>query len=183
MRGRDTPARVRGDRPVSGTSGVGGAVVAVVGTLAGVALTTTTQGRRDRATRRETRWREAVAAVAQLAAALAAHRLEMWVSEHARLSGASQDEVAKAREARHRTRNAIDTPLFMVMILAPTLTDYADAAVQATYAMRAPEDLAALDAARGQALEAHQRFVAAARVAVDNWDTARGPLWRRRPVA
>jgi hypothetical protein len=139
-------------------------LIAVLGTLAGGGLTATVQGRLARANRREARRADALAAVTQLAAALANHRRAMWVVEDRRLSGASKQAVDEAQTARHDTRAAIEIPLHTVTILVPALAQPAEEATQATFAMRNAPDRDALTTLRQAAKDTHGRFVAAARV-------------------
>jgi hypothetical protein len=145
-------------------NGVWTSLVAVLGTLAGGGLTATVQGRLARANRREARRADALAAVAQLAAALADHRRAMWVVEDSRLSGAPEQAVDEAQAKRHDTRAAIEIPLHTVAILVPALAQPAEEATQATFAMRNAADRDALTTLRQAAKDAHGRFVAAARV-------------------
>lgn len=139
-------------------------LVAVLGTLAGGGLTATVQGRLARANRRETRRADALAAVTQLAAALANHRRAMWVLEDRRLSGALEEAVDEARTISYDTRAAIEIPLHTVAILVPALAQSAEEATQATFAMRNAADRDTLTALRQAAKDAHGRFVAAARM-------------------
>jgi len=139
-------------------------LVAVLGTLAGGGLTATVQGRLARVSRREARRADALAAVTQLAAALANHRRAMWVVEDRRLSGAPARDVDEAQTKRHDTRAAIEIPLHTVAILVPALAKPAEEAAQATFAMRNAADLDTLSTLRQAAKDTHGRFVAAARV-------------------
>jgi len=145
-------------------SAVWTSLVAVLGTLAGGGLTATVQGRLARANRREARRADALAAVTQLAAALADHRRAMWVVEDRRLSGAPEQAVDEAQAKRHDTRAAIEIPLHTVAILVPALAESAEEATQATFAMRNAADHDALNTLRQAAKDAHGRFVAAARM-------------------
>jgi hypothetical protein len=138
-------------------------LVAVLGTLAGGGLTAAVQGRLARANRREARRADALAAVAQLAAALANHRRAMWVAEDRRLSGTSEQTVDEAQTETHETRAAIEVPLHTVAILVPVLAQPAEEATQATFAMRNAADPDTLTTLRQAAKDAHGRFVAAAR--------------------
>jgi hypothetical protein len=153
-------------------NGVWTSLVAVLGTLAGGGLTATVQGRLARANRREARRADALAAVAQLAAALADHRRAMWVVEDSRLSGAPEQAVDEAQAKRHDTRAAIEIPLHTVAILVPALAQPAEEATQATFAMRNAADRDALTTLRQAAKDAHGRFVAAARVVFADMDDA-----------
>jgi hypothetical protein len=139
-------------------------LVAVLGTLAGGGLTATVQGRLARANRREARRADALAAVTQLAAALANHRRAMWVVEDRRLSSASEQAMNEAQTTRHDTRAAIEIPLHTVAILAPALAQSAEEATRATFAMRNAADHDALTTLRQAAKDTHGQFVAAARV-------------------
>jgi hypothetical protein len=145
-------------------NGVWTTLVAVLGTLAGGGLTAAVQGRLARANRREARRADALAAVTQLAAALADHRRAMWVVEDSRLSGAPEQTVDEAQTKRHDTRAAIEIPLHTVAILVPALAQSAEEATRATFAMRNAEDHDALTTLRQEAKDTHSRFVAAARV-------------------
>ncbi|MEW1616511.1 protein kilB [Streptomyces sp. NPDC088744] len=113
------------------------AIVAVLGTLAGSLLTGTFNHYSQRATRRAeaeaTRNREGLAAVADLAAALADHRRAMWVREDKRLNG---EDWSEARAESHRTRSAVTVPLLRVQLLMPAVAPAARGAAQAAYAMR-----------------------------------------------
>jgi hypothetical protein len=139
-------------------------LIAVLGTLAGGGLTATVQGRLARVNRREARRADALAAVTQLAAALANHRRAMWVLEDRRLSGAPEQAVDEARTKSHDSRAAIEIPLHTVAILVPALAQSAEEATQATFAMRNAADQDALKTLREAAKDAHGRFMAAARV-------------------
>lgn len=145
-------------------SAVWTSLVAVVGTLAGGVLSATVQGRLANANRREARRADAVAAVAQLAAALANHRRAMWVLEDRRLSGATEQAVDEAQTISHDTRAAIEIPLHTVSILVPALAPPAEDATHATFAMRHAADRDVLETLRRAAKDAHGRLVAAARV-------------------
>lgn len=144
-------------------------VIAVAGTLLGGVLAGVVQARVARTTRRETRAAdrraEALGAVTALLAAVADHRRAGWVKEDLRLSGADDDAVLEARATTHMTRSAITAPLATVSILLPELADQAEAAVQATYAMRETGDHAALEALRAASVAAEKQLrQAAARV-------------------
>jgi hypothetical protein len=135
-------------------------IVAVAGTLLGVLATGQVQRQADGRTQAVERRREQLAAVTALVAALADHRRAMWVREEARLSGA--DTAAALRADSHVTRSAVTTPHVTVAVLLPELRAAADAAVEATYAMRNAADPDALSAARASALNASEALVAAA---------------------
>ncbi|MBP5866078.1 hypothetical protein [Streptomyces griseiscabiei] len=113
------------------------AIVAVLGTLAGSLLTGALQHYSQRAARRaemeSARSSEALAAVADLAAALADHRRAMWVREDLRLR---HQDWTEARAESHRTRSALTVPLLRVQLLMPAVADAAQAAARATYALR-----------------------------------------------
>ncbi|MEU9396592.1 protein kilB [Streptomyces sp. NPDC048324] len=113
------------------------AIVAVLGTLAGSLLTGALQHYSQRATRRaeaeSARSSEALAAVADLAAALADHRRAMWVREDLRLR---HEDWTEARAESHRTRSALTVPLLRVQLLMPAVADAAQTAARATYALR-----------------------------------------------
>lgn len=115
-------------------------VIAVAGTLLGGLLAGVVQAWTGRVARREIRAddrrKEALAAVTALLAAVADHRRAMWTVGDLRLSGADEQVLREARAAAHATRSAITEPLATVVILAPTLADAAEAAVQAAYALR-----------------------------------------------
>ncbi|HYQ66172.1 protein kilB [Actinophytocola sp.] len=136
--------------------------IAVLGTLLGGLLTGVVQARLGRTARRETRAAdrraEALAAVTALLAAVADHRRTMWTLEDLRLSGADDDTVFAAREATHITRSAITAPLATVCILLPELGDSAEAAVQATYALRGVTDQDALEHLRFAAVVAEKQL-------------------------
>lgn len=112
-------------------------IVAVLGTLAGSLLTGTLQHYSQRAARRAeavaARSSEDLAAVADLAAALADHRRAMWVREDLRMRG---EDWTQARAESHRTRSAVTVPLLRVQLLMPEVASAARVAVQATYGLR-----------------------------------------------
>ncbi|WP_055693023.1 hypothetical protein [Streptomyces prasinopilosus] len=113
------------------------AIIAVLGTLAGSLLTGALQHYSQQAVRRAdtaaTRRSEGLAAVADLAAALADHRRAMWVREDLRLR---RQDWTEARAESHRTRSAVTVPLLRVQLLMPEVAPAAQAAAQATYALR-----------------------------------------------
>jgi hypothetical protein len=135
-------------------------LIAVVGTLAGVLLTSLAQQRTARTERsaaeRTARRRDALDAVAQLAAALADHRRAMWVREEQRLAGG---DWTTAREASHETRAAITAPAVRVAVLVPELAPAVKAAETATYALRGAADHQTLAAARQDAVAAAETLV------------------------
>jgi hypothetical protein len=144
-------------------AGLWASVIAVAGTLAGGLLAGGVQLRGARAERREARQEsgrhEAVAAVTALVAALADHRRAMWVHEDRRLAGADQPVLDATRTARHETRAAITAPLVTLRLLAPSLSEAAQHAAQATYALRNAADPDVLETLRAAALVASDRLV------------------------
>lgn len=140
--------------------------IAVTGTLAGGVVTAALQARVARTARRETQVAgqraEALTAVTALLAAVADHRRARWVREELRLANADQQVQDRARERTHTSRSAITAPLATVSILIPTLVDAAEAAVQATYAMRHVADLATLEQLRTASLGAEKQLRQAA---------------------
>ncbi|WP_327335113.1 protein kilB [Streptomyces anulatus] len=138
-------------------------LIAVLGTLAGVAITSGYQARAARMARQETRRTEGIAAVEILAAALADHRLAMWVREDLRLRG---EDWSAARTESHTTRSAVTAPLIRVQILLPAAADLARNAAQAAYALRNAADAAALAEARENAIRKADEFVTAAGTAL-----------------
>ncbi|MFC8339271.1 protein kilB [Streptomyces rubiginosohelvolus] len=132
------------------------ALIAVLGTLAGVAITSAFQARAARTARQETRRTEVVAAVEVLAAAIADHRLAMWVREDLRLRG---EDWTQARTESHTTRSAITAPLVRVQILLPDTASAAQAAAQAAYDLRNADNTTTLAAARDKAIRAADEFV------------------------
>ncbi|GAB3446353.1 protein kilB [Actinophytocola sediminis] len=137
-------------------------VIAVAGTLAGGLLGGVLQARSARVARRETRAEdrrtEALAALTALLSAVADHRRARWDREDLRLSDADQDTQQAARAAGRITRAAITAPLATVSILLPELADTADAAIQATYAIREVPDRATLDQLRTAAVAAERQL-------------------------
>ncbi|MGW9436138.1 hypothetical protein [Streptomyces sp. NPDC055607] len=75
-----------------------------------------------------------------LASALAAHRRAQFVREELRLAGADETHLEAARAELHATRAAIETPRVLVAILLPALAPAADAAAQASHALRGAPD-------------------------------------------
>ncbi|MFF1348481.1 protein kilB [Streptomyces sp. NPDC058322] len=145
-------------------------IIAAASALVGVALSTVLQQRQAREVRAEARseqtWRDILQAVTELVARLADHRRAMWVREEARLTGASEQEVAALRAESHVTRSAITAPHMTLTILAPALAEAADDAVAATYDMRGATAMPALELLRESAVAATNRFAAAARAAL-----------------
>lgn len=141
------------------------AVVAVLGTLAGSLVTGMLQHFSLRAARRaeaaEAWRREALAAVGDLAAALADHRRAMFLREDIRLRG---EDWTEARTESHRTRSAITIPLLSVQLLMPAVAEDARVAVRAVYALRGAHESgeAGLVARREHAIAMADEFVAAA---------------------
>lgn len=151
---------------MSGTFSLWASVIAVAGTLLGGLLAGAVQAWTARVARRETRVAdrraEALTAVTALLAAVADHRSRSWVKEDLRLSGADEQAVVEARDAGHLTRSAITAPLTTVSILTPALADAAEAAVQATYAMRNAADHDALEQLRAASVAAEKQLRQAA---------------------
>ncbi|MFF6873697.1 protein kilB [Streptomyces sp. NPDC012450] len=135
-------------------------VLAIVGTLAGALLSGLLASRQARtavtASESVARRQAAVDAVADLAAAVAAHRSAMWHRENKRLTG---EDWTEDRERSHATRAAISAPAVRLAILAPTLRPAAEAAIQASYALRGAGTEAELDAAREASLAADERLI------------------------
>ncbi|MFJ8982909.1 protein kilB [Streptomyces sp. NPDC102282] len=143
------------------------AIVAVLGTLAGALLTGTLQHISQRAQRTEAaaaaRRAQGLAAVTELATALANHRRAMWIREDLRLRG---QDWSEARAESHATRSAITAPLLHVSMLLPSLAPAAQAAVDAAYGLRGRDGATPLAAARERAIKEADAFVAAAGVAL-----------------
>ncbi|MEU1122006.1 protein kilB [Streptomyces sp. NPDC005899] len=139
------------------------AVLAVLGTLAGSLLTGTLQHLSQRAQRATAeaaaRRTQGLAAVTDLATALADHRRTMWIREDLRLRG---EDWTDARAASHLTRSAITGPLLRVRILLPALAPTAQAAAAAVYAMRDADHDTALHTAREHAIRTADDLIAAA---------------------
>lgn len=138
-------------------------IIAVLGTLAGTALANALQARSTRTAlannEAASRRQDAVNALADLTAAVAAHRSAMWHRETLRLTGA---DWTQARTTSHSTRTAISAPAVRIAVLAPQLRTAADAAVHATYALRDAETTEALAASREASLAADERLLAEA---------------------
>ncbi|MER6844817.1 protein kilB [Streptomyces platensis] len=138
-------------------------VIAILGTLAGASVTAWFQQRGQRAERAATaaaaHHQVALDAVTDLIAALADHRRTMWLREAARLAGADWTAL---RADSHATRAAITAPTVRVTVLLPALAATAQAAADATYAMRNATDHTALDAAREEAITATDALTHAA---------------------
>lgn len=143
------------------------AIVAVLGTLAGSVLTGAlghlsqrAQRAADAAADRRT---QGLAAVTELATALADHRRAMWVREDLRLRG---EDWTAARTESHATRSAITAPLLRVSILLPAVAPAAQAAARATYAMRDCHNQTNLQVAREHAITTADDLVEAAAHAI-----------------
>ncbi|MFF4756362.1 protein kilB [Streptomyces sp. NPDC002514] len=138
-------------------------IIAIVGTLAGAALSALVQGRQQRTalvgTETVARRQAAVDAVADLVAAVSAHRSAMWHRESLRLAG---QDWTEARTASHASRAAITAPAVRLAVLLPALRPAADAAAHASYALRGADTTTVLDAAREASLAADQHLVAEA---------------------
>lgn len=139
------------------------ALIAVLGTLAGSAIAHLSQRSQRRSTEARARRTEALAAVADLATALADHRRAMWVREDLRLRG---EDWADARTESHATRSAITAPLLRVQVLLPAVAPAAQAAVHATYSLRAAESEADLRTSRDNAITTANDLVTAAAVSL-----------------
>ncbi|MDX2295865.1 MULTISPECIES: protein kilB [Streptomyces] len=141
-------------------------VIAVLGTLLGAVVAGTLQHRTARAgrdaVRADARRAQELAAAADFAAAVAAHRRAMAVREGLRLSGADDQALTAARAESHATRSAIEAPRVLVSILVPALAPAAERAARATYALRGAADAAALDILRQDSIAAADAFTAAA---------------------
>ncbi|WP_330239467.1 pRL2-23 [Streptomyces sp. NBC_00525] len=142
------------------------AVSGVLGTLAGTGVAGFVQSRIARTARNAARGddlrRDCVNAVIDLAVALSDHRRVMWKLGEARLTGADDEHVRVLRDEAHHTRGAITAPAARVQLLAPLAQEAARIAVQATYAMRNPQDTETLDTLRRRALETHDALITAA---------------------
>ncbi|MFG2226138.1 protein kilB [Streptomyces sp. NPDC048644] len=141
-------------------------IIAVLGTLAGSITAYALQQRASRAERAEQRAAEKataqLTAVTALVAALADHRLAMWLREELRLAGTTGDAYKDARAHSHTTRSAITAPLTTVTVLAPALAAAANEAANATYALRGAPRITELEALRDAATAASDRLLAAA---------------------
>ncbi|MFF8996194.1 protein kilB [Streptomyces sp. NPDC014983] len=140
-----------------------GTIIAIIGTLAGSALTALVQGRQQRTalagSETMARRQAAVDAVAEMVAAVAAHRAAMWHRESLRLKG---EDWSEARAASQATRAAISAPAVRVQVLVPDLRTAVDTATRATYALRGTETTEALEAARTASLEADAQLISEA---------------------
>ncbi|MGP3637933.1 protein kilB [Streptomyces sp. 24-1644] len=141
-------------------------VIAVAGTLLGALVAGLLQNRTARATRNAARddQRQAreLEAVTGFASAVAAHRRAMAVREELRLTDADADRIAAARAESHATRSAIEAPKVLVSILVPTLSQAAEDAARASYALRNAPDADTLNALREAAITAADRFTTTA---------------------
>ncbi|MCY0921953.1 protein kilB [Streptomyces sp. H27-G5] len=146
-------------------------IVAVVGTLAGVLTAGLLQHRAARTARAEdradARRQEKLAAVTNLATALDAHRSAMFHRERLSMTdgpdGAADPEARLAAQTTsHDTRAAITAPLIRLQVLVPELTSTAQAAADATYALRNATTTPELNALRRAAKAAAVAFVASA---------------------
>ncbi|MFE5725027.1 protein kilB, partial [Streptomyces erythrochromogenes] len=106
---------------------------------------------------------ESLAAITDLATALADHRRAMWVREDLRLRGADWEA---ARAESHATRSAITAPLLRISIICPELTPAAQAAATAVYGLRGAGSETVLAAARERAITASDALVTAAGTAL-----------------
>jgi hypothetical protein len=149
-------------------------LIAVGGTLAGVLLSVLTQAWLAHIARREAhvareearveaRRDNALAVVTALAKALDDHRSAMWKLGDRQLRQTDQTIIDEAEDASRDSRSAISIPLTTVEILVPELAPIAHEATHATFDMREPADLVALEELRADAKAAHQRLVNAAR--------------------
>jgi len=128
-------------------------IVAVVGTLLGVGMGGLLQMRVARESRRQAWRQQAVDAISRLTGAIEAHRVAMWHRENDRIQGAAgQHDVAS-------TRSAISAPLTSVRIYLPQLYHLAEAAAQATYALRHAENINQLADLREAAIHALERML------------------------
>ncbi|MFE3996619.1 protein kilB [Streptomyces goshikiensis] len=115
--------------------------------------------RSDRAEVRAHEGRAArLAALTAFAAALADHRRAMWLREDLRLAGDAVSYEA-ARAESHATRSALTTPLVTLALLAPELSERAEAAASATYALRGAPDRQSLASLRSAAIAAADDLV------------------------
>ncbi|MCY0960664.1 protein kilB [Streptomyces sp. H27-H5] len=146
-------------------------IVAVVGTLAGVLTAGLLQHRAARTARAEdradARRQEKLAAVTNLATALDAHRSAMFHRERLSMTdgpdGAADPEARLAAQTTsHDTRAAITAPLIRLQVLVPELTAPAQAAADATYALRNATTTPELNALRRAAKATAVAFVASA---------------------
>ncbi|MFI5987390.1 protein kilB [Streptomyces sp. NPDC051555] len=141
---------------------ISGAGIALAGTLLGGLMAWWGQTRQARVQRQQAIVNRGLAALADLAAALADHRRAMWLREDLRLSGAPAEQVAAARSASHVTRSAVTAPQVSVAVLMPGLRDRADAAVRAAYALRGAPSLPEVNQLRDAAVDAVDAMVGAA---------------------
>ncbi|MFJ9078729.1 protein kilB [Streptomyces sp. NPDC102278] len=147
-------------------------MVAVVGTPAGVLTAGLLQHRAARTARAEARSdarrQEKPAAVTDLATALDAHRSAMFHRERPAMTddpyGAAADPDARtaAQTTSHDTRTAITAPLVRLQVLVPEPAASAQAAADATYALRKAGTSPELKVLRQAAKAASVAFVASA---------------------
>jgi hypothetical protein len=145
--------------------------VAVGGTLAGSYFTARQQARLQASARREQRVedrrRQAITDVAELQAALAAHRRAMTVLRHARLTDAGPERIELLITESHTTRDRITARQVRVKLAFPELADQVDAAVAAVYSIdqsvrTSTPELAELELERQAAREASDLVTVAA---------------------
>ncbi|MFF0745664.1 protein kilB [Streptomyces sp. NPDC004111] len=137
-------------------------IIAVIGTLLGAIVAGGLQQATARRARREALRDKGLAAVADLAAALADHRRTMWHRESLRLAGADAAAIADARDASYATRSAVTAPQTLVSILLPALAPAAAEAAKAAYALRDATSATQLSDARTEALRAADALTEAA---------------------
>lgn len=138
-------------------------LIAVLGTLAGSAIALLGQRSQRRAADARAYRTEALAAVAELATALADHRRAMWVREDLRLRG---EDWGAARTESHATRSAVTAPLLRVQVLLPSIANVAQTAARATYSLRASDSETGLHARREHAITTTDSLVTAAAAAI-----------------
>ncbi|QKZ20282.1 hypothetical protein [Streptomyces chartreusis] len=142
------------------------ALLAVAGTLLGTAVAAQLQDRSARRAeavqRRERARAETIDAVRHLAGALSDHRRAMYLRAEAALAGSPHELIERLRADSHHTRSQVNQPHLALRLLVTdrTVRTAADTMIVATYAMRSAGDSwEALEAARVQAVEAHDAFV------------------------
>ncbi|MDT7782722.1 MAG: hypothetical protein QOF58_1141 [Pseudonocardiales bacterium] len=141
-------------------------LIAVAGTLSAVVITAVStqrslEAQQDKAHRREQE-RTGIAMVAAVVKALDEHRVAMWTLEeqrHAAGGKARAKDVARSK----RTRGAVSDPLTSLQMFVSSLDDAAQAAADATYAMRGSKSLKDLKARRRTALTAVKELKAVAK--------------------
>lgn len=134
-------------------------LIAVLGTLAGAGLSALVQQQQRAADAAQRHHDALLAAVTDLAAALADHRRTMWRRERARLTGGEWGEL---RGETDRTRGAVTAPAAKVSLLCPAVAGQVRRAERAAYALRGAATLADLSAAREAAEEAADHVLTAA---------------------